>query len=126
MIWTILGISVAILAVFCISVAETLVGHPLFEQLRPYTAMGLGVAGAILWFVGRALSAKDSKSEGASRRFILFDLRYWGPMLLAFGVITLFIRPLRMVHVDKPAQVVKAAPRKQEPPPVKKLSLRRS
>jgi hypothetical protein len=117
MIWTILGISVAIVAVFCVTVAESLVGTPLFEQHRPHAALALALSGAIAWFIGRALA---SRSENA-RRFLLCDLRYWGPMLLALGVITLFIRPLRHIEHSTPLQAAKPAPRpvvvaKVEPP----------
>ena len=101
MIWTILGVSVAIVAVFCISVAETLVGKPIFEQNRHYVAAVLVAAGVTAWFVGRHLASRrdalkilEDDTE-TTRSFVLLDLRYWGPMLLALGVITLFIRPLR-------------------------------
>ena len=116
MIWTILGVSVAIVAVFCISVAETLVGKPLFEQNRHYVAAVLVAAGVAAWFVGRHLGDRRratanvlSDEETSSRSFVLLDLRYWGPMLLALGVITLFIRPLRA------APTVAAAPRREPP-----------
>jgi hypothetical protein len=118
MIWTILGISVAILAMFCITVAETLVGKPMFENYRAHAAIALGVAGAICWFIGRAIAARDSQNEDAPRRFVLTDLRYWGPMLLALGITTVFIRPLRFDGQEKPTVVAKPAPKKlAEPPP---------
>jgi hypothetical protein len=98
MIWTILGISVAIMGVFCISMAETLVGKPLFENNRPYIAIATAVAGVATWLFGYHLGVKQRrKRDGTtdSTPFVLFDLRYWGPMLIVFGMITLFIRPLR-------------------------------
>jgi hypothetical protein len=117
MIWTILGVSVAIVAVFCISVAETLVGKPIFEGNRHYIAAVLVVAGVAAWFVGRHLGDRrrtttnvlSDEEESGSRSFVLLDLRYWGPMLLVLGVITLFIRPLRS------APVAAAAPRREPP-----------
>lgn len=116
MIWTILGFSVGIVAFFCIAVAETLVGKPAFEQNRMYIAGVFTAAGVAAWFIGRHLGGKKSlhaDEEGVSPRFLLFDLRYWGPMLVTLGVITLFIRPLRQEHVE-----VVSAP---TPPPAKKV-----
>jgi len=110
MLWTILGFSVGILAVFCITVAETLVPLPMFDQFRPYAAIALGVAGGVFWFIGRALGRKLA-ANGGNPRFILVDLRYWGPMLMVFGLITLFIRPLRQTHTDAPQMVARPAPK---------------
>jgi hypothetical protein len=112
MIWTILGISVAIVAVFCITVAELLVGKPMFEAYRPHLAIALGVAGAICWFIGRAIASRDTGEENAPRRFVLVDMRYWGPILVALGIITVFIRPLRFSETPKPSAVSKPAPKK--------------
>lgn len=112
MIWSILGISVAVLAVFSVTLAETLVGIPLFEAYRPHAAVGLGVVGAIAWFIGRTLA---SRRRSDSKSFLLFDLRYWGPVLVAFGVITLFIRPLRHEKPAKPTPVAQPKPRPAAP-----------
>jgi hypothetical protein len=127
MIWTTLGVSVAIVAIFCISVAEALVGKSAFEQHREYVAGALAIAGVAAWFIGRHFDEKRRAAHRDSqpRRFVLFDLKYWGPMLLVLGVITLFIRPLRKANVEvvqappKPAPklVVKAEkPKEPEPP----------
>jgi hypothetical protein len=116
MIWTILGFSVGIVAFFCIVVAETIVGKSVFEQNRMYIAGVFVAAGVAAWFIGRHLGKKKPKQddeEGLAARFLLFDLRYWGPMLVTLGVITLFIRPLRQQEVE-----VAHAP---TPPPVKKV-----
>jgi hypothetical protein len=122
MIWTILGFSCGIVAIFCISVAETLVGRPVFEQFRPHAAIALGAMGAAAWLIGRVLAFRRARNDGETHRFLLFDLRYWGPMLLVLGVITLFIRPLR--KVDAPQEIAAPAPipaptvvAKVEPPP---------
>ena len=116
MIWTILGFSVGILAIFCIAVAETIVGKSVFELNRMYIAGVFVVAGVAAWFIGRHLGGKkriENEEEGVTARFVLFDLRYWGPMLVILGIITLFIRPLR----QEKAEVANAAAR----PPVKKV-----
>lgn len=114
MIWTILGLSVGIVAVFCISVAELLVGNPFFEPYRPHAAIGLAVLGGIAWLTGRGVSSR--RSADAGRGFILFDLRYWGPMLVVLGVITLFIRPLRWTPAVKEVQVAKRVVKEIVPP----------
>jgi hypothetical protein len=116
MIWTILGFSVGIVAFFCIVVAETIVGKSVFEQNRMYIAGVFVAAGVAAWFIGRHLGKKKPKQddeEDLAPRFLLFDLRYWGPMLVTLGIITLFIRPLRHQQVE-----VATAPTQ---PPVKKV-----
>jgi len=96
MIWTVLGLAVAIIAVFCVSVAELIVGHPLFEAQRLNIAGALAGVGVVLALFGWVFRARRRASRDDDRRpFILFDMRFWGPMLIAFGVITVFIRPLK-------------------------------
>lgn len=110
MIWTILGMSVAIIAAFCIGVSETLVGNPVFEASRPYAAGALAVLGIIAWFLGRKLADRRAARPDETR-FVLFDFRYWGPMFVILGVITLFIREIRMREVPK---ALAAAPPKKK------------
>jgi hypothetical protein len=117
MIWTILGMSVAIVAFFCVSVSETLVGHPIFEMFRPYAAIVLGVAGIGGWFLGRALGARR-RVQNEEQRFVLFDLRYWGPMFVILGIITVFIRPLRTQESSKPLVAAPLPPPKKAEPAV--------
>ena len=121
----------AIIAAFCVSVAELLVGKQIFENHREYIAGALVVCGVAAWFFGRMLVAgskdkEDETPEGeTSNRFILFDLRYWGPMLLALGIITLFIRPLKqkveytaLAATPPPPPPKKVVPKPPEPEPV--------
>lgn len=132
MIWTILGVSVAIVAVFCISVAETLLGKPIFENHRQYIAGAFGALGVVAFLIGLRIKGKrredqeDNHDAELSKNFLLLDLRYWGPMLLVLGAITLFIRPLKQTKVEvvavaKPAakevvvQAPKAAPEISKP-----------
>lgn len=114
----------AILAVFCISVAEMLVGKPIFENHREYIAGILAAAGVAAWFVGRFLERRrrshDEPDTEPVKQFVLFDLRYWGPMLLALGVTTLFIRPLKLPKHEQVAVAPQPAPKKEvveAPPP---------
>jgi hypothetical protein len=101
MIWTVLGLSVAIIAVFCISVAEIVLGQPLFESHRPHIAGGLAAAGVMLAMFGVVFRTRRRASGDDDRRsFILFDLRFWGLMLIVFGVITVFIRPLKQMKME--------------------------
>lgn len=119
MIWTILGCSIAVVAIFCVAVAEFLVGTPFFEARRPYFAMGLAICGAILWFWGRRRTEKKveeaSEDEADVQVFVLADLRYWGPMLVILGMITLFIQTL---HQKEPVTVqARVVPVQKEVPP---------
>ncbi|HEY0552382.1 MAG TPA: hypothetical protein VGF13_22470 [Verrucomicrobiae bacterium] len=116
MIWTILGVSVAIVAVFCVSVAELLVDHPIFERFRGYIALALAVSGIAAWFIGRFLGRKrlaNHEQLEDTKVFVLFDLRYWGPMFVALGVITLFIDTIKL---RKTNTSVAAAPAPPTPP----------
>jgi hypothetical protein len=117
MVWTILGLSVGILAFFCIATAEFLAGNPIFEPFRPHLAIGLGVLGGVAWVTGRILAAR--KDEAAPRSFLLADLRYWGPMFLVLGLITVFIQPLRFSKTIKHSPPQKPAIVKVVPPPPK-------
>jgi hypothetical protein len=118
MIWTVLGVSVAIVAVFCVSVAELLVGHPIFERSRGYIALAFGISGIAAWFLGRFLAQRRLANQSAedSKIFVLFDLRYWGPMFVALGVITLFIDTIKL----RETTAVSAAP---SPPPKKVVAV---
>lgn len=129
MIWTILGVSVAIVAVFCVSVAELLVGHPIFERSRGYIAAAFAVSGIVAWFLGRFLARRRlaNTSEDDTKVFVLFDLRYWGPMFVALGVITLFIDTIKLQEKNTAVAAAPAPPKKvepvvvAEPPPTPKL-----
>ena len=132
MIWTILGVSVAIVAFFCVSVAELLVGHPIFERSRGYIAAIFAALGIAAWFLGRFLARKRlaNKSEDEARIFVLFDLRYWGPMFLALGVITLFIDTIKLRETNTGLAAAPPPPKKAEPvvagaepPPTPRMSV---
>jgi hypothetical protein len=113
----ILGVSVFVIAVFSFSVASLFAGQPWFETVRPYAVGGFVAAGVVAWFVGRALGRKNpipvQEADDDGSDFSIWDLRYWGPMLLVFGVITIFIRPLQRPIESKP--VIAAVPKKKAP-----------
>jgi hypothetical protein len=94
-------------AVFCVSVAETLVGKPVFENHRTSIVIVFAGAGIAAWFLGRHVARRRSVFGLASgdppeaKQFSLLDLRYGGSMLLVFGIITLFIRPLRPITSEE-------------------------
>ena len=80
---------VAIAAIFSVTVAETLVGKAIFENHRVHIAVTLAVLGVTFWFLGRYLGrrrnfqAQFETGSEQGKHFLLFDLRYWGPMLVA-------------------------------------------
>lgn len=120
----------ALIALFCFAVAGLLAGKPAFEVCRPYLAGGMVVIGVGGWFMGRFMSRRKSlaprhteEEEGES--FGLRDLRYWGPMCVLLGVITLFIWPLQepssappVVAPPTPKKVVAQVPPPPNPVPV--------
>jgi hypothetical protein len=124
MIWTVLGLSVAIIAVFCVSVAELIVGHPVFESQRLPIAGALAATGLVLAMFGWVFRARRASRNDDRRSFILFDVRFWGPMLVVFGVITVFIRPLKDLKKEialvppRPAAAQKVAAAKPPSPEV--------
>lgn len=119
MIWTILGVSVGVVAIFCVAMSELLVGNPAFEAHRAECAVALGIAGIIVWLIGRHRERKRQAApdeDGDVRPFMLLDPRYWGPMLIILGITTVFIQTLR----QKPEVVVLAktpTPKAVVPPP---------
>ena len=93
--------------------AGLLAGKPAFEACRPYIAAAMTVIGVAAWFFGRVTSRRAMLSRNAEEdedTFSLRDLRYWGPMLVILGVITLFIWPLGTPPADQAA--VAPAPKK--------------
>ncbi len=117
MIWTILGFSVAIVATFCVVTAEMFVGNPLFERSRGYIAAVFAASGVAAWFIGRFLGKKRRANQSGEgpRIFILFDLRYWGPMFVTLGVIMLFIQTVKLRSSRAAAPPAPAPPRSSPP-----------
>ena len=105
-IWTRLGISVALLGIFCIICSEMIQRDGYYDQHRREIAGGLCGVGIISFIIGRVLNRKrkleqakverfrdeaDEAQEHEGEPFILFNLAYWGPILAAFGLVVLFI-----------------------------------
>lgn len=108
----------AVVAVFCVSVAEILVGRPVFEEHRMHVAGAFVLCGVIAWFVGRHRGKKNKPTEEdeSSKAFVIFDLRYWGPMFVVLGVITLFIQTLTPVKSAPRPSTPSIAQEKVDPP----------
>ena len=105
-IWSRLGISVAIAATFCIIMTEVFQNKSYYGTYKWYICATFLVAGVVLGIVGKFLNARRRKqvSEESSQSeatpeetvesqapFILFNLAYWGVMLLVFGITIIFI-----------------------------------
>src|SRR5438046_5141864 len=114
-IWSRLGVSVALAAIFCIAATELLQSKVFYELYKWHICIALMLCGAILWLVGRSLNARfarknppveqpqpQSGEEGEvsddGQPFLLINLAYWGAMLIVFGIIIVFITPLRAVQ----------------------------
>ena len=129
MIWTILGISVALVAGFSVALVELLVGRPFFEQHRVHMAIILAAVGAGTLVLGSYLAGKQPEGESpeADKGFRLLDLRYWGPMLILLAGITFFIQTIadrmelivsqrmKTASVLAPQKVAALEPSKAEP-----------
>src|SRR5437868_7503721 len=105
-IWTRLGISVALLGIFCIVCSEMIQRDGYYDLHRREIAVALCGAGAVAFVIGRVLNRRrrlehqpkgtseeqedESNPETAGQPFILFNLAYWGPILGAFGLVVLF------------------------------------
>jgi hypothetical protein len=117
-IWSRLGVSVAFAAIFSIAATETLQTKSFYEVYKWYLCVAFLSAGPVAWIIGRSLNARRARKEtpltesqrhegyaeeeegNSSGRFMLFDLAYWGPMLIVFGVIICFITPMPGGHVE--------------------------
>lgn len=136
MIWSILGLSVAIIATFCVVVAEYFVPQDSFQHYKHWVSLGLSGTGVVLWIIARIRSGSTRQSdtvvllsnpsaeapdEPAETTFFALRLFYWGPMFVALGIILVFIRPLKTVKAEAPMKQGTSEPKKEvvvpAPPP---------
>ncbi len=108
-IWVRLGISVAIAAMFSIVMTEFLQSTSYYEAYKWYVCSAFLALGPVCYLIGRNLNAArwaatagakisfgpDQAADTPTDRepFLLFNLAYWGVMLVVFGVIIIFIVP---------------------------------
>jgi hypothetical protein len=132
-IWSKLGISVALVATFCVVMLEVFQDKSYYDSYKWYGCGVFLVSGIVLTFVGRALNGarrrrylemrsndaeeaqtKEEEDDGTdpSQPFLLANLAYWGVMLITFGVIVVFIVPTYNKH----ATVVAREPQKTNAP----------
>lgn len=110
MIWSILGVSVAVVALFCIAVAELVCGQEYFEEHRLLISLALGLVGMGVWSFGRWKPAQRARTEEVpvadeEAKVAKFDFLqssgYWGPMIIVFSLVAFFIQPLRQKMTPK-------------------------
>ena len=113
-IWHKLGVSVALIAMFCGIVLKTFQDKSYYANYKWYFCGALLVAGVGLTFIGRSAAAarrarylaqKDDEADRApgdepqeeiaepSEPFLLANQAYWGVMLVVFGGITALVMP---------------------------------
>ena len=128
-IWSKLGISVALVAAYCIGIAELL--QPiLFYERHKWAICGTVIATGVLiygagMYVLRKIRARYSQAQAAlpegerdgdakqGEPFLLLNPAYWGVMIAIFGCILVFFVP---THSKLQANVAARAPL---PPPRK-------
>lgn len=134
-IWSRLGISVALVAVFCIAAAELLQPSLFYQHHKWPLCIGLVVLGALLLVAGTclnrriharylqtqaALAEQDRDTEPKQwEPFLLFNLAYWGVIIAIFGCIIVFLVPTHNKRQKAPvvARAPAPSPPKPKPPP---------
>src|SRR5436305_6953254 len=124
--WGRLGISVAIVAMFCIVMTEFLQHTAYYESYRWHRCGIFVAAGISMGLIGRRLNdrwrkaqqllgKRDEFSDATEEEqlptdpFLLVNVAYWGLMLIVLGVTIIFIIP-------RPKEVVVAAAAPAPPP----------
>jgi hypothetical protein len=131
--WTRLGISVALLGMFCILCSELMLSDGFYDTNRTRIAAAMAVLGIVLFFFGRAANQRQAQrlkdeiarlppeeqealqAEGGT--FILANLAFWGSMLVAFALVVLFI-PARVSSAPKVEARAPAPVKKKAEPPL--------
>src|SRR3954466_8879184 len=125
--WGRLGISVAFAAALSSIMAESLQATAYYEKFKWHLCVGFLIAGLVLMVIGHFVNAcwrarkrarKDTTdpecNEQPEAPLLLFNLAYWGVMLVVFAGITVFIIPRPKVVVA--AVTATVAPRTNHPP----------
>ena len=124
--WGRLGISVAVVAMFCIVMTEFLQHTAYYESYRWHMCGLFVAAGISLGLIGRRLNERwrkaqqllvkpDEFSTGSHEEavptgpFLLLNVAYWGLMLIVMGVTIVLITP-------RPKELVVAAAAPAPPP----------
>ncbi len=126
----------ALASVFCIMMLEAFQDKSYYAELKWYICTAFIVIGAVVVYIGqrlnttrrreraqRASSGSNSDEDSSGEEpFILFNLAYWGVIIIMFGVIIVFIVPTFHKKAEKvvarvPPRVtnVVAAPTNREP-----------
>jgi hypothetical protein len=108
-IWSKLGISVALVAAYCIAIAELLQPTRFYERHKWSICATAIISGAIAYGVGRYVLRRihtryleaqaklpEAERDSDSKQwepFLLFNLAYWGVMIAIFGCIIIFFVP---------------------------------
>jgi len=102
--WGKLGISVAFVASFSM-IMNALLRHNAFYEKHRWLICGfLAAVGLLLLVAGHLINRQirtnrlTEDGEAPPDPFILVNMEYWGLMLVIFGVIVLFIAPLKRVE----------------------------
>jgi hypothetical protein len=129
-IWSLLGVSVAITALFSIAFNELCRDQAFYESYRWFLIVGFGWLGVILFIWGRWKSSRQTRRfqtqqanaqagqevEEPERPFFFFSAAYWGVMFVIFGAIMLVIAPSYTVAKAR-ASTNSVIPQKPEPAP---------
>lgn len=133
---TVLGLSVALVAGFCIGTTFIVTGVPILAGLRYHFVVAWGIVALALWAVAGYRRLKSSKTapadppradafeEGAPRRREAYaGLTYWGVMAAVFAGISQFITPwndLRANARTEPPPEIRPKPTNEASIPIEK------
>ena len=140
-IWSRLGVSVALAAMFCIVMLEAFQNKSYYDEYKWYICAGFMVVGIALFLIGQRLSGVQRAARSQSQQtvddssaddesFFLLNISYWGTVFIMFGIIIIFIVPTFRNKKDEkvvaraPSPATNAAPKptNQEPAaPILKL-----
>src|SRR5439155_11065897 len=100
-IWSRLGVSVALAAMFCIVMLEAFQNNSYYDEYKWYICAGFMVVGIALFLIGQRLSGVQRAARSQSQQtvddssaddesFFLLNISYWGSVFIMFGIIIIF------------------------------------